>query len=699
MNGDEDNAAMAQRLMRESRAAGGVRPSASGAGGWALWAGLGLIAAATLVAVGIIVFVTREGGSGSTAAGFYAPGNDCSVITCPAGPLGPSGPAGQVGPPGPPGPSGPVGPEGPAGAPGLPGPSGAPGMCLNDNPACMQGQPGVTGPQGAPGITGPQGLPGITGPAGIPGPTGPTGPAGPTGPQGDPGPVGPTGVPGVCNCLMLGAATFATVNVTAQLTIPVGSVVQLQGTMTCPGGALDPSCFGLTTCPDFQACNLRALSFQAGLAAGNVSLSNAGISVVSPTPFILSALFGKFATSNRLSEFATYATTVNVDATVALNLRTVGGQILLQTSGSLGSHIQGISSGQIQWGASQGVFVTSNANQISLSANAGASALSLGATGVTSLQTTNMTLTTTTLLWQGASTTWMQAQADTSLQCAGFNQNNPTTLLPLPSSMPGQANTIGSDIIMASGRSILSAASDGLVRLSGINLCAGIILSTGTHLQLQRDMNKVVDIQGVITNRFGDNLMVPTPTPVRFQDGQGVDFFNTPIGDSGVLRRLTVNDPEGFESTLIFTDAIEDVAGGGTVQVNANLNVNGAITASMGCCVSDARVKTNVREVAPAEDLRAVLGFPRRVSYTYTPEYMAVAPPSVRANGTGFMAQELEEHFPELVSTLGRPQRLGDGSALDGFKSISPERAVPYLVGAIRALYAEIESLKAQLVN
>ena len=120
----------------------------------------------------------------------------------------------------------------------------------NDNPMCMQGPPGDTGatgppgPTGAGGLVGPTGAGGVAGPQGIPGPTGPLGPIGPI------GLVGPQGIPGV-------PVVPDPLNIND---LVVATSITLSGVMTCPGGALDATCFGLSVCPDFSTCDLAARS-------------------------------------------------------------------------------------------------------------------------------------------------------------------------------------------------------------------------------------------------------------------------------------------------------------------------------------------------------------------------------------------------------------------------------------------------------
>ena len=108
------------------------------------------------------------------------------------GHTGATGPTGVTGPTGRTGPTGQTGPTGPTGATGPTGQTGRTGQTGPTGPTGATGPTGFTGPSGT--FTGP------TGPTGATGPTGPTGPAGtftgPTGPLGYTGPTGFTGPAG-----------------------------------------------------------------------------------------------------------------------------------------------------------------------------------------------------------------------------------------------------------------------------------------------------------------------------------------------------------------------------------------------------------------------------------------------------------------------------------------------------------------------
>ncbi|MCA9289990.1 MAG: tail fiber domain-containing protein [Phycisphaerales bacterium] len=99
---------------------------------------------------------------------------------------------------------------------GTPGPQGEPGPQGPQGPQGDPGPPGVQGPSGAPGPQGVPGPAGAQGPQGVQGPQGASGPAGAQGPQGIPGP------PGDSHWLLNGAATYyAAGRVGVGLTAPV----------------------------------------------------------------------------------------------------------------------------------------------------------------------------------------------------------------------------------------------------------------------------------------------------------------------------------------------------------------------------------------------------------------------------------------------------------------------------------------------
>lgn len=682
---------------------------------------LGLVLAAFVV---IVIVVAWFGLGGSNTSG-YIPGNNCSVLTCPPGLPGPSGPAGAVGPPGAQGPPGATGPTGQQGDPGLPGPSGPPGMCLNDNPACLQGPPGPPGPTGATGPVGPQGLIGATGPQGPQGVSGPSGPPGlsVTGPS---GPSGPQGTPGVCDCLNLGNAVFDTVNITGGLTIPMGSDIVLNGTMTCPGGALDPTCFGLSVCPDFSTCDLATHSLtNINIANGQgVLMTYTNFTVFSPAPNNVRVAFGSSTmVNNLLFNYDLYAVTASLDAFTYMRVRSLNGPLLISTGGVSLSNSLTIqtAAGSIFMNSASGVFVTSTGSSIQLSASA--SLLSLSNAGFAAMTGLNVSLVTpyTTMINPLNNVTWFATNPDTTYICPFSGP----VLIPSNSSYSVQFNE---DIVMASGTSLLSLSADGLIQTSGLKLYCNnqIITATGAALQLQTNLSTTVDIRGIILNQG-------TNAPVTINDLNGLDVTVTPLFNSigtGILVSDTIgmkldNNAAPSTSTLFTnkisslnsaTDVLTITASGGVI-IKGNLQVWGSIDSvgaggagpgnvdtSFGgtCCTSDERVKKNIETVDPKDDLQAILNMPPRVSFKYTDDYL-VAEKShglFHKNIThqSFIAQDLERTgFDSMVYKREAPITLPSGQVIEDLRSIRLDVLVPYLVGAVQALSAELAALKAEM--
>ena len=121
------------------------------------------------------------------------------------------------------------------------------------------------------------------------------------------------------------------------------------------------------------------------------------------------------------------------------------------------------------------------------------------------------------------------------------------------------------------------------------------------------------------------------------------------------------------------------ITNGGLVNINDTTNttyqlyVSGTIYATGDITASsDARYKTNIR---PIENALAKIVSSRGVIYDRINEESY--------NNIGFIAQELEVYFPELVSTDN-----------EGFKGVKYQNAVAVLFEAIKEQQKQIEELK-----
>ena len=665
-----------------------------------LFAGFGVLGLAALACAFLIVFVviflvTRESG---TVAGFVLPGSNCSVITCPAGVQGLTGVAGPVGPPGLQGPSGPSGPPGSQGNPGLPGPEGPMGQCSNTNPFCTQGATGPTGAQGIPGQTGGNGLIGPTGPPGVTGPQGFNGTIGPTGPIGIQGPIGPNGTAGVCNCFSLPSISTMNLNVTNSLT--------LSGTMSCPGGALGPDCFGLYgACPNFTTCYLQSY----GLSAFSTN--------VSKIPAILMG-FATGDTGLGMVQFGVWPAvvintfTVNANGTfnvatqnTPMNFNSFNANMNLNANGGTGTNLALTSTGSINFNAPSGINLVSSNSNIDLTAGGATWQLSNSNGAIVGSSSNTTFFATDFSVFRSVGIPWFNTQSTQSLTCAAsgpFAPRSSTSII------------WSSDMIQASGTTLLTNDPSGLINTAGLNLCGQIIKTVGSTLQLQNDTNtRIIDIWGVITNSqspFGvtiiDNLggfnlqdtafhnSYGIPSPVVCDDEQGLELSNGTLFTNflaPVAANTTIFMPTN--ATLAVNRLIP--ASGSNITVVGNLNVTGAVVAgSGGCCVSDLRVKRNITLVKPEDDLQRILSFPPRVAFQYSEAYQAVDKQVGSHVYDSFVAQELEEIVPRLVR---KSDRWIGSVHYEDFRQLQLEMAVPYLVGAIKQLHADNEELRQRL--
>jgi hypothetical protein len=277
---------------------------------------------------------------------------------------------------------------------------------------------------------------------------------------------------------------------------------------------------------------------------------------------------------------------------------------------------------------------------------------------------------------------------------------------------------------------------DNFVTMSGLSFCSGQIKSVGSILRLQTSTaTSTLDVRAAITNL--DALQ-----PVRFIDAQGADFFDTPLQNTGPSLYIFLNDTDGtYINSTLFVNNINATSGGtaitiqetatlfvntvastapanlliqplagdvyvghttgtiflqGNVQVTGTLMANGAITSSSACCTSDIRVKTNITHVDPKSDLDRVCALPDGIRFHYNETY-ALSDPRVKPHHEyqSFIAQEVQKVIPNAVRTIRHT--LSDGTVMEDLHQLDLHVMVPYLVGAIKELRREIESLKKKV--
>lgn len=290
-------------------------------------------------------------------AGTVAVGDNCNILTCPAGQPGPP----SIGLPGPPGQRGEKGDRGEQGAQGTPGPAGGigpAGMCLA-NPACGVGPSGATGPQGIQGLQGAPGFQGAQGNPGQQGPSGATGPIGPSGPIGNTGPIGPQGIPGVCDCFNQ-TVVYNTLNVTSNFHLGDNS------TFTCGVGSfIDTNCLTAGNCPNFGMCDLQAKSLTvSGYASSNLQVGG-------PSQTNGNVIFGDSVIPNyHTNMFHAYAADLILEGNAMGLGRTIlraknMGNVLVQSEG-VGGAVMLSSGGTISAIASTNIQLISTVGQMLL---------------------------------------------------------------------------------------------------------------------------------------------------------------------------------------------------------------------------------------------------------------------------------------------------------------------------------------------
>jgi hypothetical protein len=236
-----------------------------------------------------------------------------------------------------------------------------------------------------------------------------------------------------------------------------------------------------------------------------------------------------------------------------------------------------------------------------------------------------------------------------------------------------------------------------LIKTAGLEICGQLIKTTGPTLQLQDDTpTKIIDLRGILTNSQGSY------GPTFIDSTDGVNFQDTAIHNSnGTVSPLVCDDTEGFKVSAgpLLVNSILP-SSGTVVTLTGDLTVTGTITgnvvAGTTCCTSDIRAKENITNVASKDDLDLILSLPRRISFNYKKDLVAVDK-SVSSDVLyhGFSAQELEEVYPNAVVVVN--QTLGNGVKYNDFRKVKLETLVPHMVGAIKALNDENFRLRDEL--
>lgn len=146
--------------------------------------------------------------------------------------------------------------------------------------------------------------------------------------------------------------------------------------------------------------------------------------------------------------------------------------------------------------------------------------------------------------------------------------------------------------------------------------------------------------------------------------------------ESGSDKLYIANGPNP-NNVLIYGDFSEKLVGIGNTEPSCTLDVNGTIKGKSTVTPSDIRLKKDIKPIKNALDNIAHL---RGITFRWKDNE------GDNGRHPGVIAQEVEEIFPEVVSTDNK-----------GYKSVDYSKLAAPLIEAVKELKAENEALKARI--
>ena len=154
------------------------------------------------------------------------------------------------------------------------------------------------------------------------------------------------------------------------------------------------------------------------------------------------------------------------------------------------------------------------------------------------------------------------------------------------------------------------------------------------------------------------------------------------VGTSTPYARLSVWGPDSASSTLAFNVVNNASTTVFAVFDGGNAQLSGTLTQS-----SDQRLKTNVQSLDASSTL-ALIAQLNPVTFNW------INPDQGNGTQVGFIAQQVQQIFPQLVSTTSPTALTPNGTlGLNYIGLISP------IISAIQALYADIQSIDQTLTS
>lgn len=178
----------------------------------------------------------------------------------------------------------------------------------------------------------------------------------------------------------------------------------------------------------------------------------------------------------------------------------------------------------------------------------------------------------------------------------------------------------------------------------------------------------------LLAAHISERIIVRASNPGQFENDSDAPWQRGQVPDSVIYHgRVGIN-----------TDTPDEA-----LVVCGNVKVMGAVMHP-----SDSRVKENVQEVDPNEQLRRIAQM-RIVQYDYKPEF-ASAMGINTAHQTGMIAQEVQEILPGAVREVGGVAS-GNGETLENFLMVDKDQIFMENVGAVKQLCKLTNNLEERI--
>jgi hypothetical protein len=192
---------------------------------------------------------------------------------------------------------------------------------------------------------------------------------------------------------------------------------------------------------------------------------------------------------------------------------------------------------------------------------------------------------------------------------------------------------------------------------------------------------------GIGTTGPGGMLDIFMPNSGQLQSQAGSMIFRVQDG----YARPVVTMLGGVDGTPITGDAALNVGGAGVLpySIDANHSINAALGFSQN---SDRRLKTNIKPLPETSGLAAIDAL-KPVTFNW------IDPNKGTSTQMGFIAQDMQSVFPDLVTTASRTKERPDGYlSLNYIGLITPlVKAVQEVYGKWQVDHDDIAALKAQV--